>query len=280
MATVIGISWSSSTKSYRNGGITEIPEFYLRYYRETKTHRGSEHYFGIIRQSTGFAKWSKLYERFKGFSGCWISSQWKFPRYQSTSVIPTSSNTWRDVETFFHFAEPQRRTAKYLVHTWYIGKRFCKSTCVFISTLSPRIASMEFVNRGAAPFVHSGEKWMTRTKSRSEMPVWTVSQRFSHPQWRRLFKELWGRPTTTADFGSSLWQLPYTSHVCLLKHKIQDWGMYLFTTSYGNDAMDQRSGDAWFSGWLKNFVIYSWYSNVEFWSTWCEDRFSAEQNHP
>ena len=33
-----------------------------------------------------------------------------------------------------------------------------------------------------------------------EMPVWTVSQRFSHLQWRRLFKEFWGRPTTTADF--------------------------------------------------------------------------------
>ena len=29
------------------------------------------------------------------------------------------------------------------------------------------------------------------------MPVWTVSQKFSHLQWRRLFKELWSRPTTT-----------------------------------------------------------------------------------
>ena len=29
-----------------------------------------------------------------------------------------------------------------------------------------------------------------KTRSRSEMPVWTVSQRFSHPQWMRLFKEL------------------------------------------------------------------------------------------
>ena len=48
--------------------------------------------------------------------------------------------------------------------------------------------------------VYSGEKWKTRTRPRSEMPVWTVSQRFSHPQWRRLFQELWGRPTTTADF--------------------------------------------------------------------------------
>ena len=39
-----------------NGGITEIPEFYLRYDRETKAHRGPEHYFGIIRQSTRTAK--------------------------------------------------------------------------------------------------------------------------------------------------------------------------------------------------------------------------------
>ena len=43
----------------------------------------------------------------------------------------------------------------------------------------------------------------TRARLRSEMPVRTVSQKFSHLQWRRLFKELWGRPTTTADFGSS-----------------------------------------------------------------------------
>ena len=35
---------------------------------------------------------------------------------------------------------------------------FCRSTCIFISSLSSRIESMEFVNRGAAPFIHSGEK--------------------------------------------------------------------------------------------------------------------------
>ena len=55
-------------------------------------------------------------------------------------------------------AEPQRRAAKHLGHTWYIGKRFCKSRCVIISTLSSRIASVEFIDRGAAPFIHSGEK--------------------------------------------------------------------------------------------------------------------------
>ena len=38
------------------------------------------------------------------------------------------------------------------------GNFFCRSTCIFISSLSSRIASMEFINRRAAPFVHSGEK--------------------------------------------------------------------------------------------------------------------------
>ena len=57
------------------------------------------------------------------------------------------------------------------------------------------------------------------------------ARNFSRPQWGRLFKELWGRPTTTADFGSPLWQVPYTSNVCLLEDKIQDRGMYLFTIS-------------------------------------------------
>ena len=35
-------------------------------------------------------------------------------------------------------------------------------------------------------------------------------------------KNLWCRPTTTADFGSSFRQIPYTINVCLLEDKIQD----------------------------------------------------------
>ena len=66
---------------------------------------------------------------------------------------------------------------------------------------------------------------------------------FSHLQWRRLLKELWKKPTTTAYFGSSLGQVPYTSDVCLLEDKVQDRGMYLFAIPYGSNAMDQRSGD-------------------------------------
>ena len=36
----------------------------------------------------------------------------------------------------------QRRAAMHLGYTWYIGKRFCKSTCIFISSLSSRIEPM------------------------------------------------------------------------------------------------------------------------------------------
>ena len=66
------------------------------------------------------------------------------------------------------------------------------------------------------------EKWNTRKRPRSEMPVRTVSQKFSHLQWRRLFKELWSRPTTSEDFGSLFWQVPNTSNLRLLENKIQD----------------------------------------------------------
>ena len=114
--------------------------------------------------------------------------------------------------------------------TWFFGKRLGKSTCIFISTLSTGIASTEIIDRRVAPFVHCGEKWKARTRSRSEIPV------------------------STWDFGSSLWQVPYTSHVSLQKDKIQDRGMYLFTISYGSYAMDQRSGDCLFSGWSSSSI--------------------------
>ena len=55
-------------------------------------------------------------------------------------------------------AELQRRAAKHLGHTWFIGKRFCKSRCVIISTLSAGIESMEFRYRRTASFIHSGKE--------------------------------------------------------------------------------------------------------------------------
>ena len=82
------------------------------------------------------------------------------------SVIPTSSDAWRDVATVFRIAEPQRRAAKHLGHTWYIGKRFCRSTCIFISSLSSRIESMGDWNDKESRFSLTVKQRFENTNSR------------------------------------------------------------------------------------------------------------------
>ena len=64
------------------------------------------------------------------------------------------------------------------------------------------------------------------------------------------------------------------------RYKIQDWGMYLLTISYGSYAVDQRSGVDWFSGWSKIFVFFKRDSSSRLWGTRRENCFSTEQNHP
>ena len=177
--------------------------------------------------------------------------QWTFPRYRSTCVFPTSSNSWWNAKPLSGNAEPQKQAANLLGLAWYIWRRFCKSNSVFFSTLSAGVESIELSYIRTNSLITGGEEWESNTSSGSEMPARTVSQKFSHPLWGRFFKELWCRPTTTAEFRSSFWQIPYTSHVRLLEDQIQDRGMYLFTISNGSYALDQRSGDGWFSGWFK-----------------------------
>ena len=70
-------------------------------------------------------------------------------------------------------------------------------------------------------------------------------------QWEKIFRGLWGRPTKTADFGTSLWQIPYSNNICLLEDK----GMYLFAISYRSYDVDQRSGNGWISGWSQIFAF-------------------------
>ena len=93
------------------------------------------------------------------------------------------------------FVSPRRKEG--LPDIWdtpgFSGNVFCKSTGFLYSSLSSRIEfHLEENYRGTNPHVYCREKWKTRARLRSEMPVRTVSQKFSHLQWRRLFKELWG----------------------------------------------------------------------------------------
>ena len=62
------------------------------------------------------------------------------------------------------FGVPQRRAAKRLGHTCFVGKRFCKSSCVLFSTSSAGIESMEFRKR---KLIHSS----TVEKNENQTPV-------------------------------------------------------------------------------------------------------------
>ena len=61
-------------------------------------------------------------------------------------------------EPFYRNAEPQNWAAKHLGHTWYIGKRFCKSSGVLFSTLPAGIESMEFGKSRTDSLIDSGEE--------------------------------------------------------------------------------------------------------------------------
>ena len=78
---------------------------------------------------------------------------WKLPFQNLTSRVSTCPGSLSR-----SFGVPSRREGPPNIwDTWYIGKRFCKSRCVIISTLSSRIESLEFIDRGAASFIHSGK---------------------------------------------------------------------------------------------------------------------------
>ena len=96
----------ASTKSYRNGGITEIPKFYLRYDGETKTHRGPEHYFGFIREQAlqNEVNCMILMKDSKDFQD--LSSQWKIP---TLPVNQCHSHLIRYLKLRHFFASPCRR---------------------------------------------------------------------------------------------------------------------------------------------------------------------------
>ena len=135
-------SWSSCEKSLWDGRIEAISRICIWYNFKKKIDRRSRYYPWIYRQDSGITKWNSLYELFEIFSRCWISTQWTIPRYQSTSVFPTSSRSWWNAKPFYGNAEPQQWAAKHLGHTLYIGKCFCKSNDVLFSILSARVKSL------------------------------------------------------------------------------------------------------------------------------------------
>ena len=80
------------------------------------------------------------------------------------------------------FVSPQRRAAMHLGHTWYIGKRFCKSR-----GRHRRLLILKNWIHGVQQ-LRSRFICPQRRKVKDQNKI--VSQRFRHLQWRRQFKEL------------------------------------------------------------------------------------------
>ena len=122
---------------------------------------------------------------------------------------------------------------------------------------------MEFRYRRAASLIHSGKEWETNTRSRSEMPVWTVSQKsvifsggdssnnYGADQQRLQISDLhFDKFPTPATFAC--WKIRFKTEVCTCSQ-----------VSYGSYGLDQRSGDGWLSGWFKIFVLCKRNSNAK-----------------
>ena len=99
------------------------------------------------------------------------------------------------------FVSPRRREGPPSIwNTHGISGNVCKSSCVFFSTLSTGMNPWS--SRTEEP-LHSSKVEESERQTQDQDPrcqSGQSAQRFSHLQWRRLFKELWGRQTTTADF--------------------------------------------------------------------------------
>ena len=177
-------------------------------------------------------------------------------------------------------AEPQRQAARHLGHAWFFGNRFVK----------PPASSSSPYPEGFNPWISvTSEHTSQHVMSEGQTPDTTLDPRCqSGPSARNSFDPNEGRfskdygadQQKTAYFRSSFRQIPHTSHVCVLEDKIQNWGMYLFTTSYGSYAVDQRSGVGGISGWSQISVFYQRNSWTRLWGTRRENCFSTEQNHP
>ena len=120
----------------------------------------------------------------------------------------TFSRPCRNAKPFYGNAKPQRYvrqafgTRMEYLETFFENPTASSST-PFPGWINPWIST---VSEHTSPHVLS-ESQTPKHCCGSEMPVKTVQSRNSIvPGEGRIFKELWSRPTATADFGSSLLQ--------------------------------------------------------------------------
>ena len=235
MASAKGFSWSSSTKSYWDGGITKIPKFYIRYARKTEVHRGSEHYYGIIRKITRNEKWSKL--------------QWTILRTSRTLnryAVEISHVTSQPMLFSKHpafegllrpsFVSPRRKegAARYLGYMWYIRETFLQIPQASSWAPYPQELNSTWRKTIEEPIHMSRQR--RKVEDQNEIKIWDASL---DRQPKTQSSSSGG--DSSENYGADQQRLqisdlhfdkfPTPANVCLLEDKVQDRGMYLFTFS-------------------------------------------------
>ena len=272
MAAKFGVAWSSAEKSHWNGRIEEVSEFHLRYYCKTKINRRSGHYLGTFWPNTGIANEINCKSDSKEFQDAEsIRSGNSHVTSRPVSFPPPS---FPEGMLSRSFGVPSRREGPPSIWDTHgiSGNVFANPDA---SSSAPYPQELNQWNSSIEEPLHSStvEK-SERQKQDQDLrcqsgPSAKNSVIPSEGDQQRLqISDLhFDKFPTPATFAC--WKIRFKTAVCTCSQ-----------FCYGSYAMDQRSGDGLFSGWFKVFVIYTWYFNAEFWSTWCEDCFSAEQNHP
>ena len=93
------------------------------------------------------------------------------------------------------------------------------------------------------------------------MPVRTVSQKFIRPQWGKILKEWWSRPTTTA-----CWKIRFKTEVCTCSHFPTEAMLWIKEVEMV-DSLEELKSCFW-----EEFSKYRGAGR--------EDCLSSEQNHP
>ena len=183
----------------------------------------------------------------KDFQDACINSQWK---YQSTSVIPTSSSSWRNAKPFYWNVEPQRRAAKHIWDTWYIGKLVNPDA----PSSAPYPQELNLWNSSIEEAFHSSKVEKSKRQEQNQdlrcqtgpsakdsvIPCGGDSSKsYGADQKRLQISDLHFDNTSLHQPRFACWKLRFKTEVCTC-------------SQFPTEAMQwiQRSGVGWFSGWI------------------------------
>ena len=272
--TKSGSSQNSYQKSSCDGRIEESSRVTNRWIFEKKIDRKSGHYQWTHGQNSGTTEWSQLYELLESFlSGLsHVPSQLAlFPSYRDPGGLLSRNDKPPDIWNAHGFsgnvfANPTASSsALYPQESNPWISNVMEDTLVLTSTEQP---------------VTCGERQIPDTVLTPRFQPGLSAENSFDPKEGRSSKDYGADQQRLQISELHFDKIPYPNNICLLKDKIQNWGMYLFTISDRSYAMDQRSGDGWFSGWFKIFVICKRNSSARLWIARRENCFSTEQDHP